>query len=61
MKNMGERTNGNNVKHVDGGCKICLESLQVDNRTPVRLRCGHLYHLGKFFVFVFESYEIFIV
>ncbi|OAO96539.1 hypothetical protein AXX17_AT4G15640 [Arabidopsis thaliana] len=49
---MGERTNGNNVKHVDGGCKICLESLQVDNRTPVRLRCGHLYHLdciGSFF------------
>ncbi|KAG7620346.1 Zinc finger RING-type [Arabidopsis suecica] len=49
---MGERTNGNNVKHVDGGCRICLESLQVDNRTPVRLRCGHLYHLdciGSFF------------
>ncbi|VYS62559.1 unnamed protein product [Arabidopsis thaliana] len=49
---MGERTNGNNVKHVDGGCRICLESLQVDNRTLVRLRCGHLYHLdciGSFF------------
>ncbi|EFH46617.1 predicted protein [Arabidopsis lyrata subsp. lyrata] len=44
---MGERTNVNNLDHADDECRICLESLQVDNRTrtPVKLRCGHLYHL----------------
>ncbi|CAE6198338.1 unnamed protein product [Arabidopsis arenosa] len=47
MANMGERTNVNNLDHADDECRICLESLQVDirTRTPVKLRCGHLYHL----------------
>ncbi|XP_023634474.1 E3 ubiquitin-protein ligase RFI2-like isoform X2 [Capsella rubella] len=52
--NMGDGTNVNkNNKRVafenkhfddDDECMICFESL-ADDRTPVKLRCGHHYHL----------------
>ncbi|EFH38658.1 hypothetical protein ARALYDRAFT_904528 [Arabidopsis lyrata subsp. lyrata] len=49
--NMGEGSNVSKSKQVvftinlDDDCRICLKSL-ADDRTPVKLLCGHQYHLA---------------